>query len=73
MGGIPENPRYIMEYREKDELKEELNKLEKANPYERLAYIRSLIKFYKQVELYDRESINELYISLLRATKGYDK
>ena len=62
-----------MESNGRDELKEELEKLDKMNPYERLSYIGKLARFYRQMELFGAEDVKVLINDILRATKGYDK
>ena len=57
----------------KDELKEELDRIPKMSPYERLAYIRNLVKFYRQIGEFSEEAMHGLCDRLMLVTKGYDR
>lgn len=53
----------------KDEIKEELEKIERMNPYERLSYIRLLTEFYMTI---DDNKPNAFYEQLMLVTRGYE-
>ena len=55
----------------KDELKEELEKIDRMTGFERLRYIGELAKFYQQIDMYSEDSFKGLLDKLIRATKGY--
>jgi hypothetical protein len=60
-----------MEFNGERELKEEINKIEKMNGFERLRYIKELALFYRQIDMYSEESFKDFIERLLIATKGY--
>ena len=62
-----------MAYDGNKEIQEELDRIKVMSAYEKLAYIRNLVKFYKQIEFYTEEAMNSLYDRILLVTKGHDK
>jgi hypothetical protein len=53
------------------ELREELERIPKMNPYERLRYIRGVVQFYKSIDDYSEVAVKGCYERLMLATKGY--
>jgi hypothetical protein len=62
-----------MEYDGNNELQQEIEKIDKMSPYDRLAYIRNLIRFYRQVDDYSEPTFKGLYERLMLVTKGYEQ
>lgn len=58
--------------RKKDEYREELDKIDKMNPYERLQHIHKLAEFHLGfTDMIDPEFFEGFLRDLLRITKGY--
>jgi len=55
----------------KDEFNEEMDKISRMSSFDRLSYIRNLIKFYKQIEEYETDTIKDLFDRLMLITRGY--
>jgi len=62
-----------MESNGTNELQQEIEKINKMSPYERLAYIRNLIRFYKQIEDYSEDTFKGLYDRIMLVTKGFEQ
>jgi hypothetical protein len=60
-----------MGYDGRDELNEELEKIEKMSPYDRLCYIYNIVEFYAQIGEYNEESFKALRERIRLVTKGY--
>ena len=56
----------------KNELREELERIDKMNPYERLHHIKKLAEFHLQfTDMIDEDFFKSFLKDLLRITKGY--